>query len=753
MASKGILKGVDDSRFDPSSSVTCEQALAIAVRMINNLDTSPQENAKTEADSGTTSQVKPGELAPANNGAKVDDITVTFTGKAAIVSDSSDKPDDSALSVYDVAFDSVPSEPVSFAFDAPAISEAQYLIQIGVPVKDENGNTGTIWSGIKTTYDNGQARASAYLDGLEEYAQSISGDEVAAFTADISDLGRKITNMPGLTAVKVALTTEIQYSNDKILLHVPYEIYNDPSTRFARIMFSDQDAQNIIDDMKSMLEYYGSVYDLSPRTSWPMDVYFGDFPAVLEKVGITSPLAYFAMPAYSLGGRFFNNAINDSYIKLSQKSFTNGYMKKAGNDSMSYGTLAHELFHFVERCYYSKTSLWWDESAATYMDAFMQDRAGYKKTNPKDWLDQNYWQPAIVQYEIIPNAIDGGSDGDYAHMPFFHYCMREDSGFLKKAFDSLKNNKSQSWDSLITSVTGKTMQEVADGYYTSLVCKGELYSVKNLPWEIYDDLNEHKGVYSPVGGGIVMQEGAETYFTAIPAYGASFMALDMSALPASYSSFNASVKGATLVDMTITGEGYDKVKYTAHTDGKASIPIDGNKHLLMFVNGTGSVVSPSVILTLNKSFTSGYGYAATENQISLIPKQYKGTITYADSSGNPVTTDAELKLIVSQFDNGASMMLTSSDGVFSYTNTELVYNPSTGMCTGDNVSVQLEDSGYGGATDFYFSLNGAGVRVHMPGNRRLAAVFAGSGGGVELGTAPEHPDDQTEGVDVKLVYR
>ena len=124
MASKGILNGVDDSHFDPLNSVTSEQALAIAVRMIKNLDTSPQQNAKT--DTGTAAN--PGELSPANGGAKVDDITVTFGGKAAIVKDStSDKPDDSTVAVYDLAFDQTPTEAVSFAFDAPALSDCDYL--------------------------------------------------------------------------------------------------------------------------------------------------------------------------------------------------------------------------------------------------------------------------------------------------------------------------------------------------------------------------------------------------------------------------------------------------------------------------------------------------------------------------------------------------------------------------------------------------------------------------------------------------
>ena len=575
------------------------------------------------------------------------------------------------------------------------------------------------------------------MDGLEEYIGSINGDAATTLQLSTAPLGMKITNMPGLTAVKVALTKEIRYSNDKFVLHVPYEIYNDPSDKASKIYFSDQSAQNLLNDLKSILDYYGSEYDISPRTTWPMDVYFGDFPSVLEYVGISSPLAYFAMPAYSLGGRFFNNAINDSYIKLSQKTLKNGYMLKAKSDSSTYGTLAHELFHFVQRCYYSKTSLWWDESSATYYDALMQDRAGYKGGSPRDWLDQNYWQPAIVQYQIIPNSINGGSDGDYAHMPFFHYCMKEDSTFLKRAFESLKNNKSQSWTDLITSVTGKTMQEVADGYYTSLVCKGELYSDKNLPWEIYDDMNEFKGTYSAVGGTIRMEEGTETYFTAVPAYGASFMTLDMSKLPASCSSINASVKDVTLIDITVTGRDYDHVRFNVHKDGKAQgIPVDGAKHLLMFVNGTGSGVSPTVSLTLNKAFNAGGGFASTKEQIENIPKQYKGTITYLDNEGGIHTSGAKLKLIVSHFDYGASMQLTSDDGVFSYTDTDLVYSPSTGMCSGQNITVQLEDSGYNGGTDLYFSLNGAGVRVHMQGYHSFAAVFTGNGGGVELTDLP-----------------
>lgn len=42
MSSKGVINGVGNNMFDPKSSVTREQAIAISVRMIGRLDTSPQ---------------------------------------------------------------------------------------------------------------------------------------------------------------------------------------------------------------------------------------------------------------------------------------------------------------------------------------------------------------------------------------------------------------------------------------------------------------------------------------------------------------------------------------------------------------------------------------------------------------------------------------------------------------------------------------------------------------------------------------
>ncbi|MBR0365948.1 MAG: S-layer homology domain-containing protein, partial [Clostridia bacterium] len=47
MSANGVINGVGNNRFDPKSSVTREQAIAIAVRMVDKLDTSPQTPTKT----------------------------------------------------------------------------------------------------------------------------------------------------------------------------------------------------------------------------------------------------------------------------------------------------------------------------------------------------------------------------------------------------------------------------------------------------------------------------------------------------------------------------------------------------------------------------------------------------------------------------------------------------------------------------------------------------------------------------------
>lgn len=47
MSANGVINGVGNNRFDPKSSVTREQAIAIAVRMAGRLDTSPQTPVQT----------------------------------------------------------------------------------------------------------------------------------------------------------------------------------------------------------------------------------------------------------------------------------------------------------------------------------------------------------------------------------------------------------------------------------------------------------------------------------------------------------------------------------------------------------------------------------------------------------------------------------------------------------------------------------------------------------------------------------
>ncbi|MBQ7265067.1 MAG: S-layer homology domain-containing protein [Firmicutes bacterium] len=86
LAAKGVISGVGNNRFAPENTLTKEQAIAIAVRMIDKLDTSPQNGKKVEPPVEETTSATKDPVSP-NGQLKSGDIitwgtgTITYTEK------------------------------------------------------------------------------------------------------------------------------------------------------------------------------------------------------------------------------------------------------------------------------------------------------------------------------------------------------------------------------------------------------------------------------------------------------------------------------------------------------------------------------------------------------------------------------------------------------------------------------------------------------------------------------------------------
>ena len=84
MASNGVITGMGNNMFVPGGTLTKEQAIAIAVRMTDKLDTSPREGKKTEKDTEqTTTQdvIKPGGNLKSGDTIQWGTGTITYTEK------------------------------------------------------------------------------------------------------------------------------------------------------------------------------------------------------------------------------------------------------------------------------------------------------------------------------------------------------------------------------------------------------------------------------------------------------------------------------------------------------------------------------------------------------------------------------------------------------------------------------------------------------------------------------------------------
>ena len=320
----------------------------------------------------------------------MDTVSVSFggneTGEAALLNNTFGVtgPDGSEEGVYDLLLTEVPSEPIVVTFDrAEPGEEEEYLIQMGVPVRDRDGNQGIEWIPLPTEWSGGKARAELTPQGIDEYLADLSysgaGDTVAGLANDteeflkfmgphmIADTEIMISKASAL--VYIACTNNRRFYTMHFRIHVEAADMDPLEADPAKIWKSD--VRRYGQHMEEIYSYFNALYDTSPRTATFLDVYFAhpwEWP--------TKYIASFCMPHFSIGGRFGTDPINDAFMKINCRFLAHGYLRTATAPYDEYtirlcGAFGHEYFHLVQRCYVDKggSQIWFDESNAAYYDS------------------------------------------------------------------------------------------------------------------------------------------------------------------------------------------------------------------------------------------------------------------------------------------------------------------------------------------------------------------------------------------------
>lgn len=731
MASKGVISGMGDGTFAPKSTVTREQAIAIAVRMLNNLDTTPQENTGANQQNG--SEAKSGEAQSASGTVNYDDVHITFgsgnSGEVVMTKDGNE-------TVMGVTEE--PSTPVSISIDADALgADEEYVIEIGIPYTDSDEETGFYWANYDASYSDGRATAQVNMSDFDDVLESIDYDNAKgkAYKRNNNLLSSKLPS--GKTyknGCKIRIKKTItQLSSDG---HFKVRI----AAKFTDKL-GTTDAKNIGNDLEEIMQKYKTKgFDIK-YSSWPMSVYGDDLGN--ENSGV-----------YIAGLGYMN--INLNKISGGYKGTDGKY--KSGGESL-YSTMTHEFFHCIERGYVSKVfeSRWFDEACAAYYETVFANEKNISDANNAyiaASTDMHQFKGVVPQYVSLASLFWDGERG-YGRKPVIEYLQKTaGDSFIRKVYEEGGTWTQSGISDYIVKHSGKSLAEIAKGFYTELLTTSNLDANYQDPWNIWqlitttDDMKEVASKVSLNG-----KENTSIGYTISP-YGAHLMKLELGKVSAQYGTFNVKLNTSGQSCIVIAMDnGASEYKYYYSANGVTKdIPITAKKYLIAIINETDSSYSGGMLgseanlgVTFNNAFANISTWASTEDEIKNIPTSYSGTVTYAGQTAKKMqittTSNASIRLNVS-LSGSASISVTSADGSFNYSNSDLTYSSSTGICSGNGVSVQLEPVGFG-EMSILRSLGGTGVRVHVYEGDNLIAVATGNDGGVDIGRAPEEHDEAT----------
>ena len=560
---------------------------------------------------------------------------------------------------------------------APAPEEGtEAVIYLGIPCRDADGTESFEVFPLPTTWSGGKATATADLSFYDNaIAEQNCSDPTPTGKEDISETfaRRQAAAVAGGVNVKTAVhffcETEYLIDSDggNFRIYIPKSSYNKSDTPVTGKL-SAGDGKRIVEELEGLLSYYAGIYQKIRHEDLHM-------PVVL---------------CTDTDGRYGSGT-----MKLNWSTYSNGYGRNLSDSQGAYQTMAHELFHYVQREYATIifSQSWFDEASASWYGI----QLGHQRCG--DWstaiAKENYGSDAPVQYEgIVPADVSSTGWLDflragYGRASFIDYLMRyHGSDFLVRYYEQGWTVAGVQTEARLEKLTGKTLGELAVDYYEKMVLQEDaVLSAYSNPAEIYDGsytpkdaLDRVRKVWELTG------KNGETFTLSVPRYGAAFALLNMEKLGANAREFTLTVPTADCASRLIAiSSSNSKAVYGSKrvieptSDGQfPNMPIDGTSYFLMMINETGSygwTVSEGLRIDYS-NFSTGGSYPAGFNEI---PEQFSGTLRSwgagADSSrsGDGVSSTLTVSLeggwlyfVLSGYNGGSAIASTSgflkSDG-------------------------------------------------------------------------------------------
>ena len=644
------------------------------------------------------------------------------SGEAVLAQDNGPLTDGAQGQAYDIVLDEDADTNLTIILDEPDSKDGvTNRIKMGLPYEDSDGNKDFLYFPLETITKDGTISAevdlSDYSDAVEDFM--FAGGKSVKNNTD--EYGKHVANAAKAKRLKPKYSLrifedsvyEVVSGKGLFSVNVPVERYREGGSAKPGKLRAE-DAQRLGDDLDRILADYKAVFLKNTRTRYPVPVEMLNNNSVAGGYGGGSGLK-----------NVWRQTQNYLVLYLNFNRLGNGYKDGGVYDDSSnamFHTIAHELFHFIQWEYTHKSlrALWFDEATAVYYEQEEGDKAGEKRNDNPYYNDPGDFS-AIRQYDgVIPASTffvtpsSAANDG-YGRRALIEYLVKEcGSDFMPKVMRNYTvKSAGKPMEDLLTKQSGKTMKQMARGYYDSLVAKNELKGHYIEPWKLYlnsfDNGTLNLLKYNVITYSKINKKSENRQYFYLPRYGAHFIALDFQNMPARYESFSIKLDTAdtSAILLDITGENYEHVKAHRSWDGGLDdISIDADSYLLMVINESdkhysGGSKDKSASISVNLKDINDGRAGNFPQKSEQVPAKYEGVMTQRIPNKTSAGYDYKYKTVYATAnvilnDSSGSLtakIISNSDKDVLYSG-NLKYDPSTGQGSNKVSSVQFEKGKY-----------------------------------------------------------
>lgn len=434
---------------------------------------------------------------------------------------------------YEFAFETVPQKSITVSVPAPkdftlGADEMLYL-DIGVAVTGDGGKDFMVYDFVKAKVADGRFTA-AFVPA--HYADPVNTVNTGGIPIDQRTHTDKFRFQTAYTVKKGKVSGSGHFKL----------IFDSVKTKTA---ISDEQVTEILSRMEQVYNQMDSFgFDMSARTSWPMEIHTKQF-AKDEKTNIIMSGQYVLKPW----------GINYSHININRDLFENN-----ARDHII-AVFSHEFTHFVYHCKVplGKQLKWLNEGMAAYFEDYFGGQPEYSSRFPQlfdgiypaaDSGRAGYARPSVISYWVENNDSLAGGDS---------LSPKSKMSGLIKLLSAGGYVKTDRWHNWITACLKDPGKYAVDFYTKAVLCDESVWGDKGgiLPYRMYkvitspeqklgtwDKVKNFFGKYTEMNtdaelnrtfavmklsAAEITSEKGQEYAVKVPGYGARIVALSMTA--------------------------------------------------------------------------------------------------------------------------------------------------------------------------------------------------------------------------------